>query len=241
MAATPKLLRVGSAFPDPPFEVSASPPSGLDVDLTRAIAAELGMRYERHRYEGTDFEGIYKRLDAGAFDVVASGATITAHRETEALFCPPYLRSGQSLVVNVHRDPAIRSTADVQGRVIGVQDGNTSQPVAEELHRQGAVRDVKVYAYDEILNALDDVESGAIAGFMKLEPVLRWLTATGRASPSSRPASRGRRSRSRSAPATTTSPAPSTGRSDHWRRAASWRGWANDGCATATPRQPPWW
>ena len=176
MAATPKLLRVGSAFPDPPFEVSASPPSGLDVDLTRAIAAELGMRYERHRYEGTDFEGIYKRLDAGAFDVVASGATITAHRETEALFCPPYLRSGQSLVVNVHRDPAIRSTADLQGRVIGVQDGNTSQPVAEELHRQGAVRDVKVYAYDEILDALDDVESGAIAGFMKLEPVLRWLT-----------------------------------------------------------------
>jgi polar amino acid transport system substrate-binding protein len=176
MGAAPKLLRVGSAFPDPPFEVSASPPSGLDVDLTRAIAAELGMRYERHRYEGADFEGIYTRLDAGAFDVVASGATITAHRETKALFCSPYLRSGQSLVAGVHRDPAIRSTADLQGLVIGVQDGNTSQPVAENLLRQGAVRDVKVYAYDEIVAALDDVESGVIAAFMKLEPVLRWLT-----------------------------------------------------------------
>jgi polar amino acid transport system substrate-binding protein len=175
MGSAPSTLRVGSAFPDPPFEVSAAPPSGLDADLMRAIAGELGMGYERHRYDGADFEGIYSGLEAGTYDVVASGATITDHRRALALFCAPYLRSGQSLVVDADRSPGIRSTADLRGQVVGVQDGNTSQPVAERLRRDGAVAEVKVYVYDEILTALDDLEHGVIAGFMKLEPVMRWL------------------------------------------------------------------
>lgn len=141
-----------------------------------AIARELGRPYELHHYEGADFEGIYAGLGRGRFDVVASGATITDHRRTLARFCAPYLRSGQSLVTDVERNPELRSTADLRGHVVGVQDGNTSQPVADRLHDQGAVAGVKVYAYDEIQKALDDLGNGTIAAFMKLEPVMRWLT-----------------------------------------------------------------
>jgi polar amino acid transport system substrate-binding protein len=36
---------------------------------------------------------------------------------------------------------------------------------------------VKVYAYQDIGVALEDLEGGRIGGFMKLEPVVRWLTA----------------------------------------------------------------
>jgi ABC-type amino acid transport substrate-binding protein len=176
MASKPRPLRVASAFPDPPFEIPGPPASGLDIELVQAIAAKLGRPYESHHYEGRDFEGIYAGLASGKFDVVASGATITDHRRTLARFCSPYLRSGQSLVVDVERNPQIHSTADLHGEVVGVQDGNTSQPVAEQLRAEGAVSGVKVYAYDEILKALDDLGDGTIAGFMKLEPVMRWLT-----------------------------------------------------------------
>ena len=200
------------------------------------------MRYERHRYEGTDFEGIYKRLDAGAFDVVASGATITAHRETEALFCPPYLRSGQSLVVNVHRDPAIRSTADLRGRVIGVQDGNTSQPVAEELRRQGAVarrqgvrvrRDPRRARRRRVRRdrRLHEARAGAALAYPRpagprRRPDRHHAGGDRARGPRRRPRPRPRRRRG----ATVARGA---------RRAGA--AWANDGCATATPRPPPWW
>jgi polar amino acid transport system substrate-binding protein len=176
MAPDPRPLRVASAFPDPPFEVPGHPASGLDIALMQAIATRLGRPCESHHYEGRDFEGIYAGLAARRVDVVASGATVTDHRKTLARFCSPYLRSGQSLVVDAGREPGIRSTADLRGKVVGVQDGNTSQPVAERLHAEGAVADVKLYSYDEILKALDDLGTGAIAGFMKLEPVMRWLT-----------------------------------------------------------------
>lgn len=161
-------LRVASAFPDPPFEVTGPPPSGLDVDLMTAVAARLGRRLVPHRYTGADFDGIFAELGRGA-DAVASGATVTDHRRTLARWCRPYLRSGQSLVVG--------PSADLRGHVLGVQDGNTSEPVARAWHADGRVAGVKVYAYDAILDALDDVEHGVIGGFMKLEPVLRRLVA----------------------------------------------------------------
>lgn len=171
-----RVLRVGSAFPDPPFEVSGEPPTGLDVDWMRAVARELEARYELHRYDGADFEGIFSGLGE-RYDVVASGATVTDHRRTLARWCEPYLRSGQSLVVNARRTPRARTIDDLAGLVLGVQNGNTSEPVARRLRTAGKVADVRIYPYDGILTALADLDAGRLGAFMKLEPVMRRLTA----------------------------------------------------------------
>lgn len=142
----------------------------------RAVAAQLGREYEPHRYAGADFEGIYDGLGRGDYDVVTSGATITDHRAQRARFCSPYLRSGQSLVVNHELTPAITSTRNLRDAVLGVQRGNTSEPVAQRLLATGEVGEVRRYDYDSILTALDDLEAGRIQAFMKLEPVMRELT-----------------------------------------------------------------
>jgi polar amino acid transport system substrate-binding protein len=174
MAGGP-VLRVGSAFPDPPFEVDGRTVSGFDVSLGQAIAKELGRAWQLHRYTGADFDGIFAGLGT-EFDVVASGATVTEHRKALARWCAPYLRSGQSLVVNRERTPGVHGTDDLGGLVVGVQEGNTSEPVARALQREGKVADVRVYPYDAIGNALDDLDAGDLGAFMKLEPVMRWLT-----------------------------------------------------------------
>ena len=169
------VLRIGSALPDPPFEVAGRPATGLDVELTKAISERLGCRWELHRYEGSDFDGIFAGLDHGRWDVVASGATVTEHRKALARFCSPYLRSGQSLVVRGDRRREVHTVDDLHGEVVGVQRGNTSQPVVRKLVADGLVADMRVYPYDDIRRALDDVEHGVIGGFMKLEPVMRWF------------------------------------------------------------------
>jgi len=174
MSAPP--LRVGTAFPDPPFDVPGPPVGGLDHDLVQAIGQRLGRPIELHPYEGSDFEGIFEELGR-SIDVVASGATVTDHRRTLARWCQPYVRSGQSLVVDTHQQPDVHGTGDLSGLVLGVQKGNTSEPVAHALHADGKVADVRIYAYDEILTALGDLEKGTLGAFMKLEPVMRWLTA----------------------------------------------------------------
>lgn len=170
------LLKVGAALPDPPFELMTKDgPIGFDIALMQRIAAKLGRQWQLVPYKGSDFNGIFAGLDDGSYDCVASGTTITAPRQKLADFCSPYAASGQSLVVDVSRHPTVRSVNDLNGLVIGVQKGNTSEPIAERLVAEGRAARVRVYAYDEIEQALGELSSGGCDAFMKLAPVTAWL------------------------------------------------------------------
>ena len=170
------LLRVGAALPDPPFELMTKDgPIGFDISLMQRIAATLGRQWQLVPYRGSDFNGIFAGLDDGSYDCVASGTTITPQRQSVADFCAPYAVSGQSLVVDTTRHPQVHSTAGLEGLVIGVQKGNTSEPVAERLVAAHGAARVRVYAYDAIETALDDLSAGGCDAFMKLAPVTAWF------------------------------------------------------------------
>jgi polar amino acid transport system substrate-binding protein len=169
-------LRVGAALPDPPFELlTKQGPAGFDIALMQRIAEKLGRKWQLVRYGGSDFNGIFAGLDDGSYDCVASGTTITPGRQQVADFCAPYAVSGQSLVVDVIRHPDVHGIADLNGLVIGVQQGNTSQPVANKLVTEHRAAQLRVYAYDEIEKALDDLTTGGCDAFMKLAPVTAWF------------------------------------------------------------------
>jgi polar amino acid transport system substrate-binding protein len=171
-----KVLKVGAALPDPPFELwGKDGPMGFDIDWMKRIAQKLGRDWQLVPYKGEDFNGIFAGLANGSYDCVASGTTVTPGRQAIADFCSPYCVSGQSLVVDAGRHPNVHSTGDLGGLVIGVQNGNTSQPVAEKLVAGGRAARVRVYAYDEIETALGDLSSGGCDAFMKLAPVTHWL------------------------------------------------------------------
>ena len=169
-----ETLTVGVALPDPPFN-GMPDGGGLDIDLMTAIAESLGMAVEFIGYEGADFNGIFDGLDSGAYDCVTAGTTVTPEREKKAAFVAPYLISGQALAVDVNRLPRVHSIDDLEGLTIGVQQGNTSQPLAEELVAQGKAANVRVYDYRSIHTALTDLTTGGCDVFMKLAPVLTEL------------------------------------------------------------------
>jgi polar amino acid transport system substrate-binding protein len=64
---------------------------------------------------------------------------------------------------------------DLAGQTIGVQQGNTSQRIADRLVAEGKAAAVRVYDYDSIRSALTDLTTGACDAFMKLAPVLTEL------------------------------------------------------------------
>ncbi|MHC9292694.1 ABC transporter substrate-binding protein [Mycobacterium sp. LTG2003] len=170
-------LRVGVAAPDPPFNGMTAGPgqAGLDIDLVIAIAEKLGAAVEFVEYTGNDFEGVFDGLGTGAYDCVIAGATVTPQRQQMAAFAPPYLISGQALATDTNRLPHVRSVDDLAGLTIGVQRGNTSQPIAERLVAQGRAARVRVYDYGDIRVALADLASGGCDAVMKLAPVLAEL------------------------------------------------------------------
>ena len=169
-----ETLRVGAAFPDPPFN-GMPDDGGLDIDLMTAIAKALGKGVEFVPYDGADFNGIFDALNSGTFDCVAAGTTVTPEREKKAAFAQPYLISGQSLAVDTRRHPAVRSVDDLDGLTVGVQQGNTSGRIADKLVAEGKAARVRVYDYGDIRTALNDLATGGCDAFMKLAPVLTEL------------------------------------------------------------------
>jgi polar amino acid transport system substrate-binding protein len=170
------VLRVGAALPDPPFEfMTKTGPAGFDIVLMQRIAEILGREWQLVPYDGGDFNGIFAGLDDGQYDCVASGTTVTPGRQKIADFCAPYAISGQSLVVDVSRHANVHGIADLKGLIIGVQQGNTSEPVADSLVAEQRAAGVRVYAYGQIDKALDDLTSGGCDVFMKLAPVTAWF------------------------------------------------------------------
>jgi ABC-type amino acid transport substrate-binding protein len=71
-----ETLRVGAAFPDPPFN-GMPEGGGFDIDLMTVIAGKLGATVELIPYQGTDFNGIFDALNSGAYDCVTAGTTVT--------------------------------------------------------------------------------------------------------------------------------------------------------------------
>lgn len=119
----------------PPFEnLEDGEYVGLDMDLGRAIAKELGLECE---YTNIDFDGIIPAIVAGGqADAGLSGISVTPEREEQVDFSDPYYVDNQAVAVmgdnaSITEDnaaDALNST-DVK---IAVQSGSTGEAFAGE-------------------------------------------------------------------------------------------------------------
>ena len=169
-----ETLRVGAAFPDPPFN-GMPDNAGLDIDLMTEIAKALGATVEFMPYEGTDFNGIFDALELPPTTASprARRSLPTARRRPRS--SRPTSSPDSRSPSTPRRLPNVKSIDDLAGLTIGVQQGNTSQPIADRLVAEGKAARVRVYDYGSIRTALTDLTTGACDAFMKLAPVLTEL------------------------------------------------------------------
>ena len=98
MTLNPGKLIVASVYPDPPFDlIDHGSPGGFDIELMRAISAQLSLTLQPVRYAGDDFNGIFDGLAKRSYDAVISGTTITPERAKLVLFSDPYLEFNQGV------------------------------------------------------------------------------------------------------------------------------------------------
>lgn len=135
-AAAPQLVTAGtltvcSNAPFAPFEYEGADGSltGIDIDLTKLAAEDLGLEYKAVQY---DFDAMSSgaAFAAGACDVLATGMTITEDRLAKFDFSDPYYDANQGVLVA--DGSTLTALSDLEGKKVGAQVDTTGKTVSEK-------------------------------------------------------------------------------------------------------------
>lgn len=165
-------LVVGMELAYPPFEMTDTEgnPTGISVDLAKALAEHLGRDLE---IRNIPFDGLIPALKSGKIDLILSSMTATPERARSIAFSDPYLKTGLCLLVGA--DSEIRSIADADkpSNRIAVKKGTTGH-----LYAAKEIRNAKVLVLDKETAAVLEVIQGKADAFIydQMSTFKHWQT-----------------------------------------------------------------
>ncbi|MDR3121675.1 MAG: transporter substrate-binding domain-containing protein, partial [Clostridiales bacterium] len=126
---------------------------GVDVEIAKAIAAELGVTPE---FLESKFDAIITSLKDGKGDIAISGITITEDRKRNVDFSEPYINSIQYLILPA--GSARAAIEDLAGKKIGVAKGYTgSLLINDEINKEDGALFGKGSSFTEYPSAMEAV------------------------------------------------------------------------------------
>ena len=147
-----KLVMVTNAE-FPPYEFhDQNAIVGIDVEIAGAIAEQLGLELE---IEDIAFDSIIPEIVSGKADIGAAGMTVTEDRKQNVDFSDTYAHATQVIIVK--EDSEIKGVADLEGKIMGVQQGTTG-----DMYVSGDYGDAAVERYAKGMEAVQALAQGKV-------------------------------------------------------------------------------
>ena len=147
-----KLVMVTNAE-FPPYEFhDQNAIVGIDVEIAGAIAEQLGLELE---IEDIAFDSIIPEIVSGKADIGAAGMTVTEDRKQNVDFSDTYAHATQVIIVK--EDSEIKGVADLEGKIMGVQQGTTG-----DIYVSGDYGDEAVERYAKGMEAVQALAQGKV-------------------------------------------------------------------------------
>lgn len=138
---------------------------GVDIDIAKEVAAELGMDLE---IKDVAFDSIINEVKTGKSDIGAAGISHTEERAKEVDFTINYMESKQVLIVD--KNSLISSPRNLRNEKIAVQLGSVADTYLTEK-----VPSVTVIREKKFLAAFQDLRDGKVDGVVMDEVPAREL------------------------------------------------------------------
>ncbi len=125
---------VGTSADYPPFEdfdTTTQEYVGFDIDISKLIAAELGVTLQ---VQDMDFDSLIGACAAGTIDMIAAAMTNTEERRQQLAPSTTYITVSQVVIVKGDSTLAIEELSDLVGYKVGCQTGTVMQ---DELEAAG--------------------------------------------------------------------------------------------------------
>ena len=172
-AAKKDTFTVGfdSEFPPMGFVNSDGEYVGFDLDLAKETAKRLGLTYVA---QPINWDAKDNELNSGNIDCIWNGFTISG-REDKYTWTNAYMNNNQVVVVN--SDSGIASLADLAGKTVAVQKDSSGLQALKDNEALTSTFG-QLLEEDSYLNALMELESGAVDAIVMDEIVARYEIKT---------------------------------------------------------------
>lgn len=138
------------------YDPKSNQPVGFDVDLGKALAADIGVKAE---FKNISFDGLIPAVQAGQCDAIISGLFDKPARR-EVLDFANYALLGSSIIVRADSNEHFNSLADLSGKTAVTETGTTLE---EELNKtndslkQAGKPPIKVVALPKMSDAVQQL------------------------------------------------------------------------------------
>lgn len=160
--AKKEKLIVGTEAGFAPYEyMKGDEVVGVDMDIAKAIAEELGMDLE---IKNMDFDGALLAVQNGKVDFVAAGVSVDPERDEVMDFSHEYVSSTEVIVVN-KANPAVSAAgdalagSDLDGKIVAVQQGNIADIWVSNADNCSP-KEIK--RYTKFAQAAEDLKNGKV-------------------------------------------------------------------------------
>lgn len=166
-----KTITVAVENAYPPFNMideATGEGVGWDYDTVREICKRLNCVPE---FREAAWDGIFPAMEAGEYDMLADGVTITPERDEIVDFSIPYVIIGQVLLVRADETATLEEFKADPERLVATQIGTTNEIVAKEHFPAERVKSFEDFGATILALLADDVDGVVIdnvsaTGFM---------------------------------------------------------------------------
>ncbi len=154
-----KTLAVAVENAYPPFnsiDASTNEGVGWDYDTVREICKRINCNPE---FKEAAWDGIFPAMNAGEFDWLADGVTITDERKQQVEFSIPYVTVGQVLLVRADETLSVDDMKADSSKLVSTQIGTTNEIVAKQHFPEERVK-----SFEDFGAAVQAVISGDVDG-----------------------------------------------------------------------------
>jgi len=159
----------------PPFnfiDEATGEAKGWDYDTVREICKRINCVPE---FKEAAWDGIFPAMQAGEYDMLADGVTITDERAKIVDFSIPYVTIGQVLLVRADESGTVEDFKADANKLVGTQIGTTNEIVAKKNFPEERVQSFDDFGAAIVALLSGDVDGVVIdnvtaSGFMKENP-----------------------------------------------------------------------
>ncbi len=145
---------------------------GWDYDTVREICKRINCVPE---FKQAAWDGIFPAMQAGEYDMLADGVTITEERAKIVDFSIPYVTIGQVLLVRADETATVDEIKADPKRIVGTQLGTTNEIVAKKNFPEERVKSFEDFGGAVLALLSNDIDGVVIdnvtaLGFMNENP-----------------------------------------------------------------------